>query len=168
MFPKAFRYILPFIYGGSLPVIQDSLLIIHAYAIADRLMMNHCKNLLIDRLRAYYCCNSFVPQHDLELIDELGYDESRTIARYIKEQFVYEHTAGGQRDDFPGTLKDLLHTGLRFTCEVAHATVAKLIGYIADAEGHRDMNDCWSDPPEGFGCHYHQHDEGETCYTSES
>jgi len=84
--------------------------IVDAYAIADRLVLGKCKNMLIDRLRqCFQDVKSSVTI--LKLVHEYGYSSDSLLASYITDQLAHdtmtcEDWAIGQEDGEEQFCKD--------------------------------------------------------------
>lgn len=166
MCPKAFRYILHWVYRESFPTAGGALMI-RAYTIADRLMMAYCKNLLMDQLRAYFR-DKYPGPNTLRLIGELGYGESSKIGQYVKEQLVHDWGYKGFRESCPDMLKTLWDMRSEFAYEVSKAVLSRFSDDRDYARNHGGKINGSLDPSARPGCQYHEHMEGEICYTSKS
>lgn len=79
-------------YGRSIQLkdeSEDGDLLIRAWAVADRLMINECKNLIMDRIQAHFA-KHLVRNSTFGQVESLGLSATQAMTRFLKDQFVHQ------------------------------------------------------------------------------
>lgn len=137
--------------------------LIGAYVTADMLVMEDCKNDVLDSIRRLHI-GTWVNFRYLIQVDLAGLQPSSCVARYLIDQICYDTVIEGKHW-FPDTDEDLSEFLLRgglFVLEVFSA-VTTARGKCQHKPDTPDPVCIHRDPAKLKGCHYHEHSEDKTC-----
>lgn len=149
---KAFANIIHWVYKGVLDpeLSRTPEDLIRTWTAADYLMMNKCKNKVMDALR-HLSAQMRIKPKDLILVDKLGHRMDSNLANCVIDVMARDCAI---EYGFLFSTADLEPMPIHVVCELINAitTAARF----------------WADDPAKLEeCAYHDHEDGEVCYLEE-
>lgn len=160
----AFGTIVCWLYTGRIKTdFEDDMLfwtLITAWLAADRLMIDKCKNMVMDTLREHHESRP-ITLDNLLVIQKLDYDIASPLICYLVDQASYDHISGAADDVCSARESCIEALESRLRVKLVLGIVEEARMWRVAAEG----NEVAPEDPAGLkGCQYHDHTQGEKCY----
>lgn len=156
-----FDNVLNWLYRGSLPPESsgDPHVLIHTWITADRLLMNGCKNFVMDELQRLYK-DTGATGSDLVLLNQLQHSQRSTLTKYIYDQLSFDLITRQALSCFPVITQQMQGLPIGMAFKLIH-TVAILARRFCQANVGDPRTP--RNPADQAGCSYHHHILGDHC-----